>query len=62
MIHTDKYYANPVVYRMVTCNEDKYITLDTGLGARPDRVGFLPGTYLKPVSYVSNDAPNYSAI
>ena len=62
MIHTDKYYANPVVYSMITCNEDKYITLDTVLGTPTDRVGYLSGTYLKPVSYVSNDAPNYSAI
>jgi hypothetical protein len=59
MIHTDKYYANPVVYRMVTCGPDRYITLDTTFDAKHHAGEWLPGTYLIPVSYVSNDAPPY---
>jgi len=59
MIHTDKYYAQPTVYRMITCNKDRYITLDTVIGAKYDPSGYLSGTYLLPVSYVSSDAPNY---
>ena len=59
MIHTDKYYAQPTVYKIITCNKDKYITLDTVIGVKYDPSGYLPGTYLMPVSYVSSDAPNY---
>ena len=59
MIHTDKYYAKPTVFRMLTCNEDRYITLDTVFGVPIDPHGYLPGTYLQPVSFVSNDAPPY---
>ena len=29
MIHTDKYYAQPTVFKLTTCLEDKYVQLDT---------------------------------
>ena len=29
MIHTDKYYAQPTVFKLTTCLKDKHITLDT---------------------------------
>ena len=59
MIHTDKYYANPVVYRLITCNADRYIQLDTVVDAQYDSSGFLKGTYMRPVSFVSNNAAVY---
>jgi hypothetical protein len=59
MIHTDKYYANPTVHKIITCGRDKYITLDTTINAKYDAQGFLPGTYMKPVSFVSNNAAVY---
>ena len=62
MIHTDKYYANPVVYKLITCNKDKLITLDTVADAQYDPSGFLKGTYMQPVSYVTNDAASYSCL
>jgi len=55
MIQSDKYYNQPVVFKMTTCNSDKLIQLDTY--GKVEYV--LPNTYLVPVSYVSNDAACY---
>ena len=56
MIQTDEHYGQPVVFKMTTCNRDKLIQLDT-YGTIKD---VLRNTYLKPVSYVSNNAGCYS--
>lgn len=57
MIQTDLHYSKPVVFKMTTCNRDKFIQLDT-YGTIED---ILNHTHLKPVSYVSNDAGIYEA-
>ena len=61
MIHTDVYYGRPVVYKLTTSLRDKYITLDSW----EQPVNYkqtskdVPNTYLRPVSFVSNDAAVY---
>ena len=56
LIQTDKYYAKPVVFKITTCLKDNLIQLDThGL-----IIDTLRNTYMKPVSYVSNNAANYN--
>jgi len=64
MIHTDVYYGRPIVYKLTTSLRDKYITLDSWM----DPVNYkqtnrdVPNTYLRPVSFVSNDAAVYPDI
>lgn len=61
MIHTDVYYGRPVVYKLTTSLRDQYITLDSWMHpvnykqTNKDVVN----TYLRPVSFVSNDAAVY---
>ena len=66
MIHTDKYYVKPTVYMMTTNLADKLIQLDGWVTPvdykQPTTEDTLPNTYLKPVSYVSNDAGVYPDI
>ncbi len=61
MIHTDVYYVRPVVYKLTTNMRDKYITLDSW--AFPHNYKQtnrdVPNTYLRPVSFVSNNAAVY---
>ena len=65
MIHTDKFYHQPTVFKMISCL-DTHITLDTctaqGRSLHLDNLGYVDGTYLKPVSYVSNDAAAYPIV
>ena len=63
MLHTDKYYVRPTVYKFTTNFQDKLIQLD-GWTHLVDHKQItseetLGTTYLKPVSYVSNDAGVY---
>ena len=63
MMHTDRYYCRPTVYKMTTNFSDKLIQLDTFMlkclqGTVSAEVT-LGNTYLKPVSFVSNDAAVY---
>ena len=61
MIHTDTRYAQPTVFKLTTNLADKYIQLDTHgdvsemLGA----TGKVRQTFMRVVSYVSNDAAAY---
>lgn len=62
MMHTDKYYVRPTVYKFTTNFEDKLIQLDSwehtnNASVSPEQT--LGKTFLKPVSYVSNDAGVY---
>jgi len=62
MMHTDKYYVRPTVYKFTTNFADKLIQLDSW--EHPNNASVFPeqtlgNTYLKPVSYVSNDAGVY---
>ncbi len=61
MIHTDKYYAKPTVFKVTTCLADKHITLDThgNVSKMQSITGKIGNTYLRAVSYVSNDAAAY---
>lgn len=61
MIHTDKYYAQPTVFKLTTSLKDKYITLDThgNISKMQSITGKIGNTYMRAVSYVSNDAPGY---
>ena len=63
MIHTDKYYVRPTVYKMTTSLNDKLIQLDGWAylvnHKQITNEETLGTTYLKPVSYVSNDAAVY---
>ena len=63
MIQTDKHYHNPVVYKVIS-SLDNHIQLDTvihagDLGLVYDSLGYVSGTFMKPVSFVSNDAAVY---
>ena len=63
MMHTDRYYCRPTVYKMTTNFSDKLIQLDTFmLRCLQDDISAektLGNSYLKPVSFVSNDAAVY---
>ena len=61
MIHTDKYYAQPTVFKLTTCLLDKHLTLDThgNVSKMQSRTGKIGNTYMRAVSYVSNDAAAY---
>ena len=63
MIQTDRYYSRPTVYKMITNFGDKLIQLDTfmmkSLEGSVSAEKTLANTYLKPVSFVSNDAAMY---
>ena len=61
MIHTDKYYAQPTVFKVTTCLADKHITLDThgNVSKMQSITGKIGNTFLRVVSYVSNDAAVY---
>ena len=61
MIHTDVYYGRPVVYKLTTNLRDKYITLDSWMDPfnYKNTGRTIPNTYLRPVSFVSNDAAVY---
>ena len=61
MIHTDKYYAQPTVFKLTTCLKDKHITLDThgNVSKMQSITGKIDNTFMRAVSYVSNDAPAY---
>ena len=61
MLHTDKYYAQPTVFKLTTCLQDKLIQLDThGNVSKMQSIGGNIGnTFMHVVSYVSNDAATY---
>jgi len=61
MIHTDKFYAQPTVFKLTTCLQDKLIQLDThgNVSKMLSISGKIGNTFMHPVSYVSNDAANY---
>ena len=61
MIHTDVYYGRPVVYKLTTSLRDKYITLDSWMEPinYKQTIKDVANTYLRPVSFVSNDAAAY---
>lgn len=59
MIETDVFYGRPIVCQMITGNRDLLIQLDQAGDSKLDRAGYIPGTYLKPISFVSNVAPAY---
>ena len=58
MIHTDKYYAQPTVFKLTTCLKDKYVQLDThgDVSQMNSRTGKVGNTFMRAVSYVSNNA------
>ena len=65
MMHTDKCYVRPTVYKFTTNFKDKLIQLDSweltnNVSVSPEQT--LGNTFLKPVSYVSNDAGVYSSV
>ena len=61
MIQTDKYYSCPVVCKPISCIRDT-VQLDMSAWFSDERYrvidsqGFIRGTYMKVVSYVSNNA------
>ena len=61
MIQTDKYYHRPVVCKNLS-SLDGRIQLDTHTGIDFDAFGYIAGTYMKPVSFVSNNAAVYQDI
>ena len=66
MIQTDKYYSCPVVCKPISCMNE-HIQLDACAQLMDerdmviDRQGYLRGTYMKVVSFVSNNAAVYPA-
>ena len=64
MIHTDKYYAQPTVYKLTTSLDDKFLQLDThgDVSKMNSITGKLGNTFMRPVSYVSNNAATYMEI
>ena len=61
MIQTDKYYHRPVVCRNLS-SLDGNIQLDTHGGIDFDAFGYITGTFMKPVSFVSNNAAIYQDV
>ena len=61
MIHTDKYYSQPTVFKVTSCLPDRHITLDThgNVSKMQSITGKIGNTYMRVVSYVSNDAAAY---
>ena len=61
MIHTDKYYSQPTVFKVTSCLPDRHITLDThgDVSKMQSITGKIGNTYMRAVSYVSNDAAAY---
>ena len=61
MIHTDKYYAQPTVFKLTTCLKDKYVQLDThgDVSEMNSISGKVGNTFMRAVSYVSNNAAAY---
>ncbi len=61
MIHTDTRYAQPTVFKLTTCGADKYIQLDThgDVSEMNSATGKVGNTFMRVVSYVSNDAAAY---
>lgn len=62
MIHTDIRYGRPVVYKMTTSWPDKFIQLDTWKRKGESAELFLGNTFLKPVSFVSDQAAVYGEV
>jgi len=64
MIHTDTRYAQPTVFKITTTLEDKYIQLDThgDVSEMLSATGKVGKTFMRVVSYVSNDAGVYETI
>lgn len=64
MIHTDTRYAQPTVFKLTTSLEDKYIQLDThgDVSKMQSITGKIGNTFMRVVSYVSNDAAAYEEI
>ena len=64
MIHTDTRYAQPTVFKLTTTLEDKYIQLDThgDVSEMNSVTGKVGNTFMRAVSYVSNDAAVYETI
>ena len=64
MIHTDKFYSQPTVFKLTTCLEDKYIQLDThgNISEMKSITGKIGNTFMRPVSYVSDNAAAYMEI
>ena len=61
MIHTDKFYTQPTVFKLTTCLKDKHITLDThgDVSKMQSTTGKIGHTFMRAVSYVSNNAAVY---
>ena len=61
MIHTDTRYRQPTVFKLTTSLEDKYIQLDThgDVSKMQSITGKIGNTFMRVVSYVSNDAAAY---
>jgi hypothetical protein len=61
MIHTDKYYAQPTVFKLTSCLPDRHITLDThgDVSQMNSHTGKVGNTFMRAVSYVSNNAAVY---
>ena len=61
MIHTDKYYSQPTVFKVTSCLPDRHITLDThgNVSKMQSITGKVGNTFMRIVSYVSNDAAVY---
>jgi len=64
MIHTDTHYAQPTVFKLTTSLPDKYIQLDThgNISKMQSITGKIGNTYMRVVSYVSNDAAAYGEV
>ena len=64
MIHTDTRYSQPTVFKLTTSLADKYIQLDThgDVSEMQSITGKIGNTFMRAVSYVSNDAAAYTEI
>ena len=64
MIQTDTRYAQPTVFKLTTTLADKYIQLDThgDVSEMNSVTGKVGNTFMRVVSYVSNDAAVYETI
>ena len=64
MIQTDTQYAQPTVFKLTTNLPDKHIQLDThgNVSKMQSITGKIGNTYMRAVSYVSNNAGIYEEV
>ncbi|NDH04103.1 MAG: hypothetical protein EBY40_13445 [Marivivens sp.] len=62
MIHTDTKYAQPTVFKLITSLPDIQLDTHGDVSKMQSITGKIGNTYMRVVSYVSNDAAAYPEV